>query len=69
MLAKNFAERPSAAEVGSSLSKLRAARQTPAYLRLPIDDGNGVPLPVYEETAVTPVTTLLRPKVWSDSDD
>ena len=68
MLAKNPAERPSAAEVGASLSKLRATRQTPAYLRLPLDDDNGVPLPVYEETAVTPVT-LLRPKVWSDSDD
>jgi len=68
MLAKNPAERPSAAEVGASLGKLRAARQTPAYLRLPFEDGNGVPLPVYEETAVTPVA-LLRPKMWSDSDD
>ena len=68
MLAKNFAERPSAAEVSLSLSKLRAARQTPAYLRLPGDDASGVPLPVYEETAVTPVT-LMRPKrVWSDDD-
>jgi serine/threonine protein kinase len=66
MLAKNYEERPSAAEVRSTLVKLRISRQTPAYLRLPIDDG--VPLPVYEETKVTPVTTMRR-AVWSDPDD
>jgi len=59
MLAKSFSERPSAAEVRSSLGKLRTARQAPTYLRLAVDDGNGVPLPVYE-TAVTPVTSLVR---------
>jgi serine/threonine-protein kinase len=57
MLAKSFAERPSAAEVSSSLCKLRTARQTPPYLRLADDDG--VPMPVYE-TAVTPVTSMVR---------
>jgi len=32
------------------------------------DPVSGVPLPVYEETAVTPVTTVLR-AAWSDSED
>jgi serine/threonine-protein kinase len=67
MLAKSFAERPSATEVRSTLGKLRTARQTPPYLRLPIDDGNGVPLPVYE-TKVTPVNTVVR-VAWRDSDE
>jgi serine/threonine protein kinase len=62
MLAKDFTERPSAAEVSSSLCKLRNARRTPPYLRLAIDTGNGVPLPVYE-AAVTPVTSVVR-AVW-----
>ena len=57
MLAKSFVERPSAAEVASSLNKLRTARQTPTYLRLASDDG--IPMPVYE-TAVTPVTSVVR---------
>jgi serine/threonine protein kinase len=59
MLAKQFAERPSAAEVRSSLGKLRAARQTPPYLRLAIDNADAVPLPVYE-TKVTPANALRR---------
>jgi serine/threonine-protein kinase len=67
MLAKNFAERPSAAEVRSLLGKLRMARQTPPYLRLAVDDGNGVPLPVYE-TTVSPVTPLVR-SVWPEPED
>jgi serine/threonine-protein kinase len=67
MLAKSFAERPSATEVRSTLGQLRIARQTPPYLRLPIEDGNGVPLPVYE-TAVTPATTVVR-ATWRDSDE
>ena len=57
MLAKSFAERPSAAEVASSLNKLRTARQTPTYLRLACDDG--IPMPVYE-TVVTPMTSVVR---------
>lgn len=75
MLEKNFAERPSAVEVRSQLGKLRTARQTPAYLRLSGDDGNGVPLPVYEETAVTPVAKavraakIIRAAVWPDPDE
>jgi serine/threonine protein kinase len=59
MLAKNFAERPTAAEVSSSLGKLRQARRAPPYLRLTVEDANGVPLPVYE-AARTPVTSLVR---------
>jgi eukaryotic-like serine/threonine-protein kinase len=68
MLAKNFEERPSAAEVRSTLSKLRISRQTPAYMRLPVDDGDAVPRPVYE-TVVSPVTTTAVRSVWKDSDD
>jgi serine/threonine protein kinase len=59
MLAKSFAERPSAAEVQSTLGRLRTQRLVPTYLRLATDDGNGVPLPVYE-TTVTPVTSVVR---------
>jgi serine/threonine-protein kinase len=66
MLAKNFAERPSAAEVGSLLGKLRMARQTPPYLRI-ADDGNGVPQPVFE-TRVSPVTSFAR-SAWSEPDE
>jgi len=66
MLAKNYAERPTAAEVRSSLGKLRTARQAP-YLRLSIEDSNAVPLPVYE-TTVTPSTMLGR-STWSDADE
>ena len=67
MLAKNFEERPSAVEVRASLGKLRAARQTPPYLRLPIDDGNGVALPL-SETVRTPVTSVIR-AAWSEPED
>jgi serine/threonine-protein kinase len=67
MLAKNHTERPTAAEVRSLLGKLRMARQTPPYLRLAVDDGNGVPLPVYE-TTVSPVTPLAR-STWSEPDE
>jgi len=73
MLAKSIDERPSAVEICSRLSRLRTARQAPRYLRLAVDDGNGVPLPVFE-TAVTPVTSLVR-SVWpggagvSDAED
>jgi serine/threonine protein kinase len=67
MMAKNYAERPSAAEVKSTLGRLRTARQTPPYLRIAADDGNGVPLPVYE-TTVTPVTNLVR-SAWPESED
>ena len=67
MLAKNFEERPSAAEVRALLARLRADRQTPPYLRLPVDVGNGVPLPVYE-TVQTPVTALIH-ATWSDPED
>ncbi|HEU4733968.1 MAG TPA: serine/threonine-protein kinase, partial [Kofleriaceae bacterium] len=67
MMAKNHVERPSAAEVKSTLSRLRTARQTPPCLRVAIDDGNGVPLPVYE-TTVTPVTTLGR-SAWPESEE
>jgi serine/threonine-protein kinase len=66
MLAKNFAERPSAAEVSSLLGKLRMARQTPPYLRI-ADDGNGVPQPVFE-TRVSPVTSFAR-AAWSEPDE
>jgi serine/threonine protein kinase len=66
MLAKSFAERPSAAEIRSSLAKLRAARQAP-YLRLAVEDSDAVPLPVYE-TTTTPATSLVR-AAWSDSDE
>jgi serine/threonine-protein kinase len=68
MLAKNFADRPTAAEVCSSLGTLRADRQTPPYLRLACDDGNGVPLPVHE-TARTPVTSIIRATWTSDLED
>jgi serine/threonine protein kinase len=67
MLAKNFEERPSAIEVRASLGKLRAERQTPPYVRLPIDDGNGIPLPVCE-TVKTPMTSVIR-AAWSDPED
>lgn len=57
MLAKSFAERPTAADVRLALGKLRAARQAP-YLRIAApDDSSAVPLPVYE-TLVTPATAL-----------
>jgi len=63
MLAKSFAERPSAAEIRSSLGKLRAARQAP-YLRLAVENSDAVPLPVYE-TITTPAMPLAR----ADSDE
>ncbi len=67
MLAKNYLERPSAAEIRSSLGTLRAARQTTTYLRLSVDDG--VPLPVYEamETIATPATAVRAS--WTESTD
>ena len=58
MLAKNYEERPTAAEVRSSLGKLRVARQSPPYLRLATEPGNGIPLAVYE-TTVTPLSTRI----------
>src|SRR6185503_1405273 len=63
MLAKSFAERPSAAEIRSSLGKLRAARQAP-YLRLAVENSDAVPLPVFE-TITTPAMPLAR----ADSDE
>jgi serine/threonine-protein kinase len=66
MLAKSFAERPSAAEIRLSLGKLRAARQAP-YLRLSVEDSDAIPLPVYE-TTTTPATSVVR-AAWSDSDE
>jgi serine/threonine protein kinase len=68
MLAKNPDERPSAAEISSSLGKLRVARQTPAYLRIAAEAGNGVPLPVFEITATSPSPSPLH-TTWSDSDE
>jgi serine/threonine-protein kinase len=68
MLAKNPDERPSAAEISSSLGKLRVARQTPPYLRIAADGGNGVPLPVFETTTTSPSASPVH-AVWSDSDD
>ena len=65
MLAKNYEERPSAAEVWSSLGKLRAARRAPHYVRLQ-EVANGVPMPVYE-TRVTP-TNLNRP-AWPETEE
>ena len=67
MLAKNFEERPSAAEIWASLGKLRQVRQTPPYLRMSVDAANGVPLPVFE-TVITPATNLLRP-TFPESED
>ena len=66
MLAKSFAERPSAAEIRSSLGKLRAARQAP-FLRLAVEDSDAIPLPVYE-TTTTPSTSLVD-AAWSDFDE
>lgn len=68
MLAKNPEERPIASEVSSRLGRLRTARQTPPSLRLTVDAGNGVPLPVFERTATTPSASLLRSQ-WSDPED
>jgi serine/threonine-protein kinase len=59
MLAKNFAERPTASEICSSLGKLRLARATPPYLRIRDDDSCGIPVPVYEAIA-TPATSVMR---------
>lgn len=67
MLAKNHEERPSATEICSSLGALRAVRQTPPYLRIAVDAGNGVPLPVLE-TTTTPSSHLVR-SPWSDPED
>jgi serine/threonine protein kinase len=67
MLAKNYSERPSAAEVWSSLAKLRTLRQTPPYLRIPIEAVNGVPPPMFE-TVLTPTTNLVH-SARSDSED
>ena len=70
MLAKNPDERPSAAEVWSSLGQLRMARQTPPYLRLALDDAGsnpGVPLPVFETTTMP--STHAAQTMWSDSED
>ena len=61
MMAKNFAERPTAAEVSSSLGKLRAARQRATHLRITMTGGDGVPLPLYDaDVAATPVTMTIR---------
>jgi len=70
MLAKNFAERPSAAEIRASLAKVRAARQARPYLRLAGEHGDGVPLPVYEitQTTVTPAGSAAR-ATWTDAED
>jgi serine/threonine protein kinase len=68
MLAKNPDERPSAAEVWSSLSQLRMARQTPPYLRIALDGSSpGVPLPVFETTTM-PSTHAVQ-TIWSDTED
>jgi serine/threonine-protein kinase len=69
MLAKNFAERPSATEISATLSKLRTARQIPPYLRITSDPDDGVPMPVFEEAAMaTPVTSLVR-AVWPEPEE
>jgi serine/threonine protein kinase len=61
MMAKNFAERPTAAEVSSSLGKLRAARQRATSLRITMTSGDGIPLPLYDaDVAATPVTMTIR---------
>jgi serine/threonine-protein kinase len=55
MLTKSFAERPTAAELGEALGKLRAVRQAPTCSRLAMEeDGYRGPLLIHE-TAVTPV--------------
>ncbi|HET9623936.1 MAG TPA: serine/threonine-protein kinase [Kofleriaceae bacterium] len=64
MMSKNFAERPTAAEVSSSLGKLRAARQRAAQLRIKMTGGDGVPMPFYDaDVAATPVSITVR-SVW-----
>jgi eukaryotic-like serine/threonine-protein kinase len=68
MLAKSFAERPAAAEIKSSLGKLRTVRQTPTYLRLAVDSSDAVPLPVYE-TTVTPATAFQRAPSEAEAED
>jgi hypothetical protein len=68
MLAKNHEERPTAAEISAALGKLRAARQQPPYLRV-ADMGNGVPLPVFEQTTTSPSTHLVVRSPWSDPED
>jgi serine/threonine protein kinase len=65
MLAKSFAERPSAAEIRSSLGKLRTARQAP-YLRLTVENSDAIPLPVYETTTTPAVITH---PAWSETDE
>lgn len=67
MLAKNPDERPSSVEVWSSLSRLRAVRQTPPYLRLALDASSSAPLPVFE-TTTTPSTHLAQTG-WIDTED
>lgn len=59
MLAKNFEERPSAAEVRAEIVALRAAAHEPAYLCVPLDDTGGIPIPVLDGNH-TPATAQLR---------
>jgi serine/threonine protein kinase len=67
MLAKNYLERPTAAEVRSALGKLRVSRQATPYLRLATEPGNRIAVPVYEST-ITPASSLVE-AVYTESDD
>ena len=69
MLAKSFEDRPDAAEVKSTLAKLRETAHEPTYLYFTLEDGDGVPLPIVEGNH-TPVTAGLRaPRCRYDDDD
>jgi serine/threonine protein kinase len=54
MLAKKYDERPSAAEIWSSLSSLRAVRHAPPSPRFTADGSGCIPARIYE-TAITPM--------------
>jgi serine/threonine-protein kinase len=68
MLAKNFEERPSAAEVQHEIAKLRESTGERCYDQFTIDDTGGVPRVVLEGNE-TPCTAVLRAPLSYDARD
>lgn len=62
MLIKNFAQRPSAAEVVARIAELRELAHDPTYLHFLIDDTSGVPRQVIEEHTSSQTPQLRAPR-------
>ena len=60
MLAKNFEERPSAADVCQEIKTLRTLTSERCYERYPIDDTDGVPRVQLEDVNTTPAAAVIR---------